>query len=139
MDNKGQQPATTSQTANPQPVVSPPQTVAAANPQDKPKLDISDNEAQAILMINNLQGRQKPKTKPPIKLLIAVLGLILVVVLVSFLLGAFKPGGGTKASNSGSGIGLPNQSNPTSGNDVSKQINQDVNTCSNPVNATTVC
>jgi hypothetical protein len=139
MDHQSQQPVASGKTTNPQPVEPLTRPVTVANQQDKPKLNISDNEAQAILTINNLQARQKPKTKPPIKLLIAVLGLILVVVLVSFLLGAFKPGGNSKSSNPVSGLGLPNQSNPKSGKDVSNQINQDVNACSNPLNATTVC
>lgn len=139
MDHQSQQPVTNAQTTNSRPVEPLAQTVAAANQQDKPQLDLSVNQAQALLTINNLQPRQQPKTKLPIKVVIAILGLITLVVLISFALGAFKPGGSLKSSNPASGLGVPNQSDPKNGKDVSNQINQDVNTCSNPLNATTVC
>ena len=115
-----------------------PQTEPAANQQNKPVLNMSDSEAQSLLSINNLQAWQQPKTKPPTKLLIAALALIVFAILVSVLLGSYKPGGGSKSTSAG-GLGLPNQSNPTSGNDVNNQINQDTKTCSNPVNASLVC
>jgi len=139
MENQNQQPNTTGQTTIPQPVVPLAQTVTATNQQDKPKLNISSNQAQALLTVNNLLTAQQSKTKPPVKLLITVIGLIAFAILTSYLMGAFKPGEGSKSSNSSSGIGLPNQSDPTSGSDVSKQINQDEKSCSSPVNAVTVC
>jgi hypothetical protein len=62
-----------------------------------------------------------------------------VLILVGYLLGGLKSGGGSNASNSSNGVGLPNQSNNYTGNGTTKQINQDVNSCSNPVNAVTTC
>jgi hypothetical protein len=138
MDNQNQQLTATGQTTNQQSVVPPTQTITVANQLVKPRLNIFDSEAQSILSINNLQVTQHPKTKAPIKLVIAAMGLIVIVVLVSYLIGSFKPGRGSNSSISG-GLGLPSQSNPTSGSGVSKQINQDVKTCANPLSAATVC
>jgi|HubBroStandDraft_1064217.scaffolds.fasta_scaffold816189_1 hypothetical protein len=138
MDNQNPQPTVPSQLNEGQSVTPQPQTVAPANEQDKPKLDLSSSEAQSLLVLNNLQTSQQPKTKLPTKLLIVIIALILLVVITSFLVGAFKPGGTPKSSNPG-GLGIPNQSDTNSGSGVSKQINQDVKSCSNPVNAATVC
>lgn len=103
----------------------------------KPKPAITEHEAQALLALNNLQSAPPRKANLPINLVIAMAVLIILAIASSFLLGAFKPGS-SKANGSGS-IGLPNQSPTSTGRGVNRQINQDVKTCSNPVNATLVC
>ena len=138
MDNQNHPPVASAQPPNPQPGMPPAQTVTGGNQPGKPKLQLSDSEARDLLMLHNLQAAQQPKAKVPIKLVITILGLIVFVVVVSVLLGSFKPGGSSTSSSPG-GLGLPNQSSPTSGSDVTNQINHDVKACSNPVNATLAC
>jgi 8-oxo-dGTP pyrophosphatase MutT (NUDIX family) len=119
---------------------SPAATAAQPGLQPKPELQVSDAEAKALLLINNLQASQQPKTKSPVKLklLIAVAGLIIFVVIASMLVGAFKTKGSSLTSGS-SGLGLPTQTNPSKGSDVTNQVNQDVKACSNPLNGITSC
>ena len=112
--------------------VPPPQSHPLAG--DKPQLNLSDKEAQALLALNNVSVKQS-RSKPPLKLLIMI-GLLLAFVLIaSFMASAFKPA--TKPNSNG--LGLPNQSNPSNSQGVTNQINRDVKTCSNPLNATLVC
>lgn len=139
MDSKDQLPTEATHEAKPQPVVPPTQAVTPAAQPAKPKLDISDGAAQALLMINDLQAKSRPTKKYPTKLLIAAAALILLVVVASILLGTIKSNGASTSSGSGSGIGLPNQSDSGTGSNTTNQINQDVNSCSNPVNAVSVC
>jgi hypothetical protein len=136
MDNQNPQPITPDRATTKQPVVSQTEAAIPTNQQDKPKLDLSSSEAQSLLVLNDLQAGKQPKTKVPIKLVTIITVLIMVAVLASFLLGAFKPGGSSKTSG---GVGLPSQSDPSSGSGASNQINQDVKACANPLNATTVC
>jgi hypothetical protein len=137
IDSQNQQPIATAQTGGPQSVTPVIQTVMTANQPPKPTLNLSNSEAQALLTINNLQAAQQPKThRPHSKLLILAVALIVVAVVVSFLVGAYKPGGSKSPSST---FGLPNQSEPTSGSETSSQINQDVKSCSNPLNAVTSC
>ena len=96
---------------------------------------MSDKDAQAILALNNLQSNKPIRTKPPIKLLIIAAILIILVVIASYIMSSFKPG----TNPAPAGLGFPAQGNPSSGRGVSKQINQDVKSCSNPLNATLVC
>lgn len=138
MDNESPKPLANAQPTNPKPVIQPPQA-EAVNQQAEPKLDIPNEAASALLTISNLQGARRPKSKPPTVLLISAISLIVLAILVSYLMGAFKSGANTTSSNPGSGVGLPNQSSTTGGNDTSNQINQDVKACSDPVNAATVC
>lgn len=121
---------------------------AAANPiapndvnnqQAKPKVTMSDKEVQALLAINNLQAKQRPDTKGPNKIIIVALVLILFAILVSYLVGSFKPGNGSQSTSSGGKLGFPQQSSPTTENSATNQVNQDVKSCTNPVNAVTVC
>lgn len=109
-----------------------------ANKQAKSSIDVSDIDAKALLAIQNFQTTQ-PKKKHGSKLILACLALLAALILVAYLLGALKPGNSNNSSNSSSNIGLPNQSNNYTGNGTTKQINQDVNSCSNPVNAVTTC
>lgn len=97
----------------------------------------TDQDAQAILALHNLQASPSRVTKPPTKLLIALAGLILLVILMSLLLGYVKPS--NKNQSNPAGIGVPNQSNPSTTQGVNKQINKDVKACSNAVNAALAC
>jgi hypothetical protein len=134
---------------NHQPVSSPtpaitPTTPFSAQPnpgsqQDKPKIKISDSEAQALLLVQNLQTSQGPKRVLPAKLLIITGILVTLVILASFLLGAIKPSSNSPSTSPTSGLGIPNQTNTYTGSGTSSQINQDVKACANPVNAMTVC
>ncbi len=133
MDAKGQQTNQSIPPANP--VSTPPINQGVGN--DQPGSVITDSQAQAILEINNLQARQQPKNKFPIKYLIITAFVIVLTIIASFFMGSFNS---TKKTNSsGLTIGLPKQSNATSGRGVSNQINQDVKACSNPVNAALIC
>jgi hypothetical protein len=136
MENQNQQPVTPAPPTITPPVVPPQPTVPSVNQQQKPTGIQTNGEAQALLAIQNLQASQQTsKSKLPMKLIIACSALIVLLILTSYLLGAVK----SKGSGSGSSVGLPNQSPTTSGNSTSNQINQDVKTCSNVVNAATVC
>ena len=104
----------------------------------KAKLNVSDAEADAILQLNGPTINSMPKSSPPIKLLIAALVLITLAVVASYLIGAYSPSKSSAKTSSG-GIGLPTQGNPSSTHGVTNQINKDVKTCSNPLNATLVC
>lgn len=113
-------------------------TVSGDHP-DKPKPQFSDSEAQALLSISNLQTDRHPKTKLPLSLLITIAALVVIVIAASYALSALKHGTRANTANSSNSLGLPNQSVPSSGKGVSNQINQDVKSCSNPVNASLVC
>ncbi len=106
-------------------------------PATKPQTNFTDKDAQAILALHNLQASPRRVAKPPTKLLIALAGLILLVILMSLLLGHVKPS--SKNQSNPSGLGVPNQSSPSTTQGVNKQINKDVKACSNAVNATLVC
>ena len=139
MDNQAPQPAVQIHppAENQQPQQPAESKSPATGQPDGSTLAISDKEAQALLAINHMQAPKVSKIELKTKLLIAVVGLILVAVITSVLLGSVGPGGTPKASNlTGPGS---SDSNPTSGNGVSNQINQDVKSCSNPVNAVSEC
>lgn len=137
MDNKNQQPVYPDQPAAPRPVVLPTQEITRTAQEDKPKLIVSDGEAQALLALNNLRAGQGPKAKlPPTRFLI----IIALAILTSFAIGAVKTGSNSKSSSSGSNLGIPNQAVPTNGRDnVTNQINKDVNSCANPLTAMSYC
>jgi hypothetical protein len=116
------------------PPVGSPKSVATAATNAAPKPALGDGEAQAILAINHLQAPTHTKAKLPTKLLIICAALILLVIVTDFLLGTMK-----SKNNTGSSVGLPSQSAPAGGNSTTNQINQDVQSCSNAVNAATVC
>ncbi|HET9098508.1 MAG TPA: hypothetical protein VFN51_02725 [Candidatus Saccharimonadales bacterium] len=124
---------------------SPVQAPEAANPaaeplpveSKKPSLNLSDAEAQALLLVNGVQAAQVRHKKLPLGILITVASLIILAVMAALVVSSLKPGGGVKSGSSS--IGLPNQASPSTGGDVTNNINQDVQTCSNPVNASLVC
>ena len=115
-----------------------PNAAAASAQTAKPTLNVGDAEAQAILLINNLKtANNQPKRNMHLTMIIAITSLIILAVAASMLLSAFKPG-----ASSGSlpgGAGLPSQSSDSSSGDVTNQVNQDAKSCTNPVNALTVC
>lgn len=122
-----------------QPVTAPVAPVSPAAEVTKAALSVSDAEAKALLLINNLEASKQSKRKLPLGIIISIVSLIIMAVVVSMLVGSFKSGGNAGSGGSLGGVGLPGQSSPSTGHDVSNNINQDVKTCSNPVNATLVC
>jgi len=139
MNNQNRRPSATNQTTNPQHSVPPSKKATNLNQQGKRKLDLSESEAQALLTLNKFEADQKPKTHPPLKLLAIAIALIVIAVIAGYAVESAKPGESSNSSNSANDVGLPNQSPPSSGSGVSNQINQDVKSCSNPVNAALVC
>jgi hypothetical protein len=142
---QSEEPLSKNITASTQPLFQ--QQVAAVSPSSNDgstqhgyiaKLNVSDAEADAILQLNGPTINSQPKSSPPIKLLIAALVLIALAVVASYLIGAYSPSKNPSKASSG-GIGLPTQSNPSNTHGVTNQINKDVKTCSNPLNATLVC
>jgi hypothetical protein len=118
----------------------PVQSTTVADQKVTPKLNLSASEAQSLLALNGLQAPKVNKTQLPTKLIILIAGLIVFAIVTSYLVAAVKPGSNTSSSGAGSSLlGLPKQSNTNSANGTSNQINQDVKTCSDPVNAATVC
>jgi hypothetical protein len=137
MDHENQKPTPIDHSTSSQPVQPLVQTEINEGQQSKPDLKMTDGEARALLAMKGLQASERKKAKVPTKLIIAIAALVIGVILVSYLLGALKPG--STHSSSSNGIGLPNQSNSGTGNSTTNQINQDVKACSNGVNALTVC
>jgi hypothetical protein len=87
MDNQNQQPLTHTEPATPQPILA---SIPTAVPQaqiEKPKLEISDETAQALLVVNGIQAGQRQKTKLPATLIISIIIVILLAILSNALLG----------------------------------------------------
>jgi len=135
MDDKNQQPVPPNQPVVAQPVAPPTQPAISAIQPDKPALNISDTDAASILAINNLQAGEGPKKKLPKKLILTVGVLIALAILTSYLLGSAK----SATSSSGSSLGVPSQSDPSTENGTANQVNQDVKSCANLVTAATAC
>lgn len=113
---------------------------AAPNLEHDSKLDISDAQARALLTINNLQSGHVPhkSTKPPIGLLVTFATVVLLVVIASFVLG--NHASRTNLNPSSSNSATPSSSRPdTNNSSTTNQINQDVNSCSNPLIAVSQC
>ena len=135
MDNQEPQPLSHTEPTTAQPVAAPapvPAVTAAPQQTERPTLAVSDEAAQALLAINNLQTAQKQKARLPMSLIISVLVVIVLVVLASVSLGKLKsssdptkPGAASQSGNAGS--------------KVDSQINQDVSNCTNVVNAISEC
>jgi len=136
MDDQNQQPSVPAKPVPPQPVVAPAPVALASEQIEKPKLDISDETAQALLVVNNIQAGQRQKSKLPVTLIISIAVVILLAILSSALLGKVKSGASTLSSSS-TNSGATSQSGSAAS--VDKQINQDVNSCTNPVNAVSDC
>jgi hypothetical protein len=139
VDNQNRQPTSFSQSDKPQAAALPTSTDGTLDGRNLPKADSANIDAQSILTMNNLQASHGIQTKLPKKLVIVIVGLILFAILASFLVSSIKPGTDTQSPETNSSFGLPNQSNVTTGSGTTNQINQDVKSCSNPVNAVTVC
>lgn len=140
MDDQNQQPPARVEPTSPQPVVAPvPAAVVPQQQTEKPKLDVSDEAAQALLMFNGVQASQKPKAKLPITLIISIIVLILLAILSNALLGKAKSTSGSTSSSNATNSGATNQSGNAPSSSVDSQINQDVNSCTNPVNAVSSC
>lgn len=136
MDNQEKQPQQ-NQTPTDTSAAQPAPAISSYPPATKPQTNFTDKDAQAILALHNLQASPSRVAKPPTKLLIALAGLIVLVVLMSLLLGYVKPR--SKNQPNSSNLGIPNQSSPSTTQGVNQQINKDVKACSNAVNATLVC
>jgi hypothetical protein len=91
MDPNNTQPTLPTEPTVPSPV-QPIQTPITVSQQEKPKLEISDSEAKALLTLKSAQIVQPMKTsKPPMRILLIVSTLLGLVVLASYLVGSFKP------------------------------------------------
>lgn len=97
----------------------------------QPKL--TDTDAQALLTVNNLQGRQPPKHSNWYVVAIVALALVLAATAL-YTHSNHTAKNNSKTSNSS--VSLPNSSNPLTNNGT---VNQQVKYCSNVINASTVC
>lgn len=134
MDTKIQPPAVSGQQSESPTTAEPPLTTTATSPQtNKSEQGISDKTAAALLTINGLESSTHGRSRgaPSFGLIISVVLLVLVVILASFALSAYKPGSSTTGSSSGS------DTNATKG--AANQVNQDLNTCADPVRAAAEC
>jgi hypothetical protein len=136
MDNQNQKANPTPPQATSQLPLSP-SPINTPNQQTTPKAALTESQAESILALNNLQAPKRTTTVLPTKLLIIIGVLITMAILASYLVSSIKPG--SSSHTSGSSLGLPAQSDTNTTNGASQQINQDVKTCSNPINAATVC
>lgn len=98
---------------------------------------ISDEQVEALLKVSNVEAILKHKQKRPTSLLITVLVLIVLVVVATYAVGYLKHGTKSNPTSSLSGSNQSMSSGQTQS--VTNQVNQDVKTCSNPVNASLVC
>jgi cytoskeletal protein RodZ len=138
MDNQNQQPLAHTEPASSEPVVAPVRAAVSQAQIEKPKLEISDETAQALLVVNGIQAGQRQKTKLPVTLIISIIIVILLAILSNALLGKVKTNGSTSASKS-TNSSSASQSDTAPGSSVDNQINHDVNSCANPVNAVSDC
>lgn len=139
MDDQSRQPLEINQQQTKQPETPTAPGPITHNQDHKTKLNISDEQAQALLAINNLQ-RSPPKqhTRAPVGLLITLATIVVLVIVASVILSNIKPGSNTTTTTSGSST--PSSSSSSEKNDgTTNQINQDVNGCSNPLTAISQC
>jgi hypothetical protein len=139
MDNDNQQPTAANHPNNSQGEISPIESVSVVDDHDKTEADLTNLDAQSILAMHNLQATHGMQTKLPTKLIVAIVGLIVFAIVASLLVSSIKPGATAQSSKTNNSFGIPNQANTTTGSGTTNQINQDVKSCSNPVNAATVC
>jgi len=137
MDIPGQQPPVTTEQATPQPSM-PPAPAPVPISSVKPSLEIPDAAAQALLAINNVGSSQKTKLRLPVGMIITIIVLILLVAVASTLVGKTSSSKGSTTTSPQTNTGSSSQSDTTE-NGGDKQINQDVNSCSNVVNAVSEC
>jgi len=144
MDNRNQKPTVHDQRPVRQAVTTPVPKPAIPSSDNNPKLDISAEQAQALLAINDLQSSHAHHKNPklPIGLLITLATVVAIVIIASILLSGLKsrtdsnkPSSSSGESNSSSS----NTNNNSASSQTDNQINQDVNSCSNPVTAVSQC
>jgi hypothetical protein len=140
MEPQGNQPLNRSDEVSPTPLATTTQAPPAAVPvqTDKPKLEISDEAAQALLAFNGVQSSQKPKAKLPIGIIITILVLVVLVAVSSTLVGKVGSKGRAKPPTPAS-TRTPDQSGSNVSQSVGSQVNQDVNQCSNTLDAISEC
>ncbi len=95
---------------------------------------LTDNQAQNLLTVSGLQSGKS--TKPSKGILIVIVALVIVAIVTALF--AHSGHHTTKSSSKGSNLSVPNANNSPLNND-SSSINQQVQYCSNIVNANTVC
>ena len=103
-----------------------------------PKPDQGHVVNQAILLSNGIRPVTIKRATPP-WIYIAVAVALLIALALSYL--ATKPNGSASNSNSGSstGLGVPQAPGSSSSQGLDNQIQNDVKTCSNIVNAALSC
>jgi cytoskeletal protein RodZ len=138
MDNQTQQHLTHTEPADSEPIAERVPTAAPRVQTERPKLEVSDETAQALLVVNGTQAGQRQKTKLPVTLIMSIIIVILLAILSNALLGKAKTNGRASTSETTSS-GAASQSDTAPGSSVDNQINQDVNSCANPVNAVSDC
>ncbi len=135
MDNQDQQPTVRNQQPVRQVATTPATVSLTPNSDHRPKLNLSNEQARALLTINNLEGghvQQHKSKKLPISLLITLATLVIIVIAASIILSGLKPGTSSKTPPSGSTTSSSPSSNSSS-DKTTEQINQDVTSCANPV------
>ncbi len=101
-------------------------------PQDGDKKEIPVEAAQALLTISGSGTSQKRRGGMSLGLIISLVTVIVLVVAASYTLSSYKPSKGSSGNNT-----IQSDTNAAKG--ASNEINQDVNTCSNPAKAAAEC
>jgi hypothetical protein len=141
MDSQDQQPVVHDQRPVRQVVTTPAPGLAIPKSDDRnPKLHISDEQARALLTINNLENShaQHKSTKTPISLLITLATVVVIGIVASLLLSDLKSRTNSKTPSSSSVTPSSSTTNTNSDN-TTNQINQYVTSCSNPAVAVSQC
>jgi hypothetical protein len=94
----------------------------------KPQLEVPDTVAQSLLAINGAESQQKTKLRLPIGLLVTIGVVITLLIIASYLLGGVRSAQNPQNTNTS-----------TSSQNGDSQVNQDVKSCSNIVNAVSEC
>jgi hypothetical protein len=146
MDNQDKQPPLHQQQPVQQVVATPAPGTAIPTPNHDPKPNISDKQALAILMINNLDSSHaahaQPKRKVPVSLLITLATAVTIIIVAGAIVGSLKSHTNSKTSSSGSTAPSSSSSDTNSNSPTDQtngQINQDVDSCSNPLTAISQC
>jgi hypothetical protein len=148
MDNQDHPPTSNSPATPVAPVpINPVQTgtvpaqgvVAPTSQPAKPELAVPDAAALALLTVSNVQANTHPERKFPTKMVIAIVALIILVLAASGATGFFKSKQSSDLTGQGSVPAQQNQPGTGNSSDTTKQINKDVQSCTDPVNAVTVC
>ncbi len=102
----------------------------------EPKKEMTDADAQALLATFNTQNKvnAKPEHKLPMGMIFTILTLIVLAIMASALMGYLKSKGSTGQSDTSTS---GQNGSPT--NSTSNQINNDVQSCSNPTVAISEC